>query len=158
MLCILLFLLHRYQEALLAGSLLWFAFLKFFHPFLFILYGNLSVKRDELMHTSYLEAYLFGNRNPEWMANLPSNRGQDSNPSVPPARAVPLYHGGPYPLQEILSDTIYFIQVMVRLFFHRRGFLSLICKAVIRSFHGRIKENRMLMFSFMTDFFFFFFI
>ena len=32
------------------------------------------------METSYLKAHLFGNRYPEWMPNLPSDRGQDSNP------------------------------------------------------------------------------
>ena len=32
------------------------------------------------METSNLKAHPFGNRYPEWMPNLPLNRGQDSNP------------------------------------------------------------------------------
>ena len=34
------------------------------------------------METSYLRVHLFGNRYPEWMPSLPSNRGQDSNPCI----------------------------------------------------------------------------
>ena len=32
------------------------------------------------METSYLKTHLFGNRHPEWMPNLHSDCGQDSNP------------------------------------------------------------------------------
>ena len=41
---------------------------------------NLWAKRGNLMETFYLKGRSFGNRYPEWMPNLTSNRGQDSNP------------------------------------------------------------------------------
>ena len=43
-------------------------------------YINLYVKRDHLMKITYLKAHPFRNRYLEWMPNLPSDRGQDSNP------------------------------------------------------------------------------
>ena len=50
-------------------------------------YVNLWAKGDHLMEISYLKAHPFGNRYPEWMPNLHSDRGQD--PKAPPkAQAV----------------------------------------------------------------------
>ena len=42
--------------------------------------GNLWAKEDHLMEISYMKGHLFRNRYPEWMPNLPTGRGQDSNP------------------------------------------------------------------------------
>ena len=41
---------------------------------------NLWAKGDHLMETSHLKTHPFGNHYPEWMPNLHSDRGQDSNP------------------------------------------------------------------------------
>ena len=52
------------------------------------------------METSHLKTHPFGNHYPEWMPNLNSDRGQDSNralrhPKASKAQAVLLFHGGP---------------------------------------------------------------
>ena len=44
------------------------------------------------MGTSYLRAHPFGNRYPEWMSNLHSDRGQDSNQCARGSQGLPTHN------------------------------------------------------------------
>ena len=90
------------------GCVFLFIYLLLFFFTMWVIRWNLWSKGDHLMETSYLKAHPFGNRYPEWMPNLPSDRGQDSNPCAWGTLGPHSAHGSTVPRRPSVTFTYLF--------------------------------------------------